>query len=60
VAELEKDDIVQIRRGVHTFQLVTFGTTNFYDAIREKFNFQIRPDVVPTRHPAAGASKPTN
>ena len=38
---------------MHTFQLVTFGSTNFYDAIREKFNFQIRPDVVPTRRPLA-------
>lgn len=49
--DLLQGDIVQIKRGVHTFQLVTFGTTNFYDAIREKFNFQIRPDVVPTRRP---------
>lgn len=47
--ELQKGDIVQIYRGAHTFQLVTFGTTNFYDAIREKFNFQIRPDAVPTQ-----------
>lgn len=49
--DLLQGDIVQIKRGVHTFQLVTFGTTNFYDAIREKFNFQIRPDVIPTRRP---------
>ncbi len=49
VMDLHKGDVVQIRRGAHTFQLVTFGTTNFYDAIREKFNFQIRPDAVPTR-----------
>lgn len=47
--EMQKGDIVDIRRGAHTFQLVTFGTTNFYDAIREKFNFQIRPDAVPTQ-----------
>lgn len=47
--DLRLEDVIQIKRGVHTFQLVTFGTTNFYDAIREKFNFQIRPDVVPTR-----------
>ncbi len=51
VVDLEMGDVIQIKRGVHTFQLVTFGTTNFYDAIREKFNFQIRPDVVPTRLP---------
>lgn len=48
-AELKRGDVIQIRRGVHTFQLVTFGSTNFYDAVREKFNFQIRPDAVPTR-----------
>jgi len=47
--DLRQGDVIQIRRGPHTFQLVTFGTTNFYDAIREKFNFQIRPDAVPTR-----------
>ena len=47
--DMQQGDVIQIRRGVHTFQLVTFGTTNFYDAIREKFNFQIRPDAVPTR-----------
>ncbi len=55
--DLQRADVIQIRRGVHTFQLVTFGSTNFYDAIREKFNFQIRPDVVPTRRaltPGAG------
>ncbi len=51
--DLLQGDIISIKRGVHTFQLVTFGTTNFYDAIREKFNFQIRPDVVPTRREVA-------
>lgn len=56
--ELRRSDVIQIRRGVHTFQLVTFGTTNFYDAIREKFNFQIRPDVVPTRRPPVSTSGP--
>ena len=55
---LHQHDNIRIRRGLHTFQLVTFGSTNFYDAIREKFNFQIRPDVLPTRYVtrlAAGA-----
>ncbi len=47
--DLMQGDLIRIRRGVHTFQLVAFGNTNFYDAIREKFNFQIRPDAVPTR-----------
>lgn len=56
--ELRQGDAVQIARGVHTFQLVTFGTTNFFDAIREKFNFQIRPDVAPTRQPVAPPGEP--
>ena len=51
--EVEQGDVIRIERGVHTFQLVTFGTTNFYDAIRDKFNFQIRPDAIPTRVPPA-------
>jgi len=54
---LHQNDIVRIRRGLHTFQLVTFGSTNFYDAIREKFNFQIRPDVLPTRYVARLAAQ---
>ena len=29
-------------------RLVTFGTTNFYEAFRTKFNFQIRPNAVPS------------
>jgi NAD+ kinase len=50
---VRKNDLVKIRRGQHTFQLVKVGKTSFYDAIREKFNFQIRPDAIPTRlaHP---------
>ncbi len=57
--DLQRADVIQIRRGVHTFQLVTFGSTNFYDAIREKFNFQIRPDVVPTRRPPVASKADT-
>jgi NAD+ kinase len=40
--------VVQVRRGDHRFRLITFGTTNFYEAFRTKFNFQIRPDAVPS------------
>ncbi len=54
LVDVQLGDTIRIRRGVHTFQLVTFGTTNFYDAIREKFNFQIRPDVPPTRQGTGG------
>ena len=49
LVDLRLDDVVKIERGVHTFQLVKVGSSNFYDAVREKFNFQIRPDAVPTR-----------
>ena len=45
---LQVGDVVQVRRGEYLFRLVTFGTTNFYEAFRTKFNFQIRPDAVPS------------
>ena len=48
---LEQGDVVEVRRGVHTFRLVTLASTNFYEAFRTKFNFQIRPDAIPTRRP---------
>ena len=47
--DLRMDDVINVERGVHTFQLVKVGSSNFYDAVREKFNFQIRPDAIPTR-----------
>lgn len=46
---VHKGDVYTIRRGKHTFQLVKVGATDFYQAVREKFNFQIRPGVVPSR-----------
>ena len=49
--QLGRGDVVQVRRGVHSFRLITLGTTNFYEAFRTKFNFQIRPDAVPSRRP---------
>ncbi len=49
--ELIEGDLVQIRRGAHTFKLVALASTNFYEAFRTKFNFQIRPNAVPTRRP---------
>ncbi len=45
---LQKGDLIRVTRGEHTFQLVTIGSTNFYDAVRTKFNFQIRPDAIPS------------
>ena len=47
--ELRQDDVVKVTRGEHTFRLVVIGSTSFYDAVRTKFNFQIRPDAVPSR-----------
>lgn len=45
---LAMGDVIKVTRGEHTFQLVTVGSTNFYDAVRTKFNFQIRPDAIPS------------
>ncbi len=53
LVELEKGDIVQIRKGKERFRLVLLPGTNFLEAFRTKFNFQIRPDAVPTRHEAS-------
>jgi len=47
--DLGLGDTVMIERGKHTFQLVEIGRNNFYEAVRTKFNFQIRPDAIPTR-----------
>lgn len=49
---LMKGDVIKVRRGAHAFRLVSLSSTNFYEAFRTKFNFQIRPDAVPTRRPA--------
>ena len=48
---LRQGDLVTVRRGPHRFRLIDLGTTSFYEAVRTKFNFQIRPDAVPTRFP---------
>jgi NAD+ kinase len=49
---LIQGDVIKVRRGAHAFRLVSLSSTNFYEAFRTKFNFQIRPDAVPTRRPA--------
>ena len=50
-ADLWFDDVIRVRRGEHSFRLISFSTTNFYEAFRSKFNFRIRPDAVPSRLP---------
>jgi len=59
---LRQNDLIKIQRGEHTFQLIRVGITNFYDAIRTKFNFQVRPDAIPTRlaGPMNGGQEPMN
>lgn len=47
--DLQQDDVVRVTKGTHTFRLVVTGSTNFYDAVRTKFNFRIRPDAIPSR-----------
>jgi NAD+ kinase len=51
-SELRLGDVVKVRKGVHMFRQIALGNTNFYEAIRTKFNFQIRPDAVPSRRTA--------
>jgi NAD+ kinase len=51
---LGNGDLVVVERGVHRFRLITLESTSFFEAVRTKFNFQIRPDAVPTRRPSRG------
>ena len=51
-------DLIVVRRGVHRFRLVSLESTSFFEAVRTKFNFQIRPDAVPTRRPSRGLDTP--
>jgi NAD+ kinase len=60
ILDLKRGDMVQVCRGEHAFRLVTLPTTNSLEAFRTKFNFQIRPDAVPTRPkiPMRGSETP--
>jgi NAD+ kinase len=51
--ELRPGDLVRVRRGTHRFRLVSLPGMNFYEAFRSKFNFQIRPDALPSRRARA-------
>lgn len=46
---LQQHDVVKVTRGEHRFRLVRVPFTSFYQGFREKFNFQVRPNAVPTR-----------
>lgn len=47
--ELFGGDVIKIERGIHTFQLARVGKISFYESVRTKFNFRIRPNAVPSR-----------
>ena len=47
--QLQRGDIVQVRRGEHTFAMILLGGMNFYEAVRSRFNFLIRPAAIPSR-----------
>jgi NAD+ kinase len=51
---LQQGDLVKVTRGEHEFRLVRVNFTSFYKAFREKFNFQVRPNAVPTRLAKSG------
>lgn len=47
--ELARGDTIQLTRGPHSFALVLLEGMNFFDAIRSRFNFLIRPNAIPSR-----------
>jgi NAD+ kinase len=47
--DLQRGDVVKVERGKHTFQLAKIGTLSFYESVRTKFNFRIRPNTIPSR-----------
>jgi NAD+ kinase len=49
--QLRQNDVVHVRKGENLFRLIVFETQGFFEAMRTKFNYQIRPDSTPTRRP---------
>lgn len=47
--QLQRGDVVQVRRGEYSFAMILLGGMNFYEAVRGRFNFLIRPEAVPSR-----------
>jgi NAD+ kinase len=48
IGHLSQGDLVHIYSAPPEFRLVMVEGTNFYQAFRDKFNFMIRPQAVPT------------
>jgi NAD+ kinase len=57
LTELRLGDVVKVKRGIHTFRQISLSSTDFYEAFRTKFNFQIRPGAVPSRRQPADSVK---
>lgn len=47
--DLQQGDVIKVERGRHTFQLARVETISFYESVRTKFNFRIRPNAIPSR-----------
>ena len=54
--ELTQGDVIKVERGEHTFQLAKVGTISFYESVRTKFNFRIRPNAIPSRMLRSGGA----
>ncbi len=54
--ELRQGDVITVERGEHTFQLAKVGTISFYESVRTKFNFRIRPNAIPSRMLRSGGA----
>jgi len=48
LAQVGKDDLVQVKRNKHPFRMIHLEGMNFYDAFRSKFNYLIRPEARPS------------
>ena len=56
--EVRQGDVIKVARGQHTFQLARVGTISFYESVRTKFNFRIRPNAIPSRLRRGPATEP--
>lgn len=47
--DLQRGDLIRIRRGEQSFSLVLLEGMSFFTAVRSRFNFLIRPNSAPSR-----------
>ncbi|CAA9564619.1 MAG: NAD kinase [uncultured Thermomicrobiales bacterium] len=48
---LGQGDVIHVQKGRDRFRLIVFETQSFFEAMRTKFNYQIRPGATPSRRP---------